>query len=113
MTDSDKGSGNQRNPWSPEDWRMLIITFVGGLASILVGAGMLGLAVVLARHVSARNDIFTWVFGVAPPVVGVAYLASYVRVKKKDRWDLLLIWLLVTGVVFYALTWIGVAAGIK
>jgi hypothetical membrane protein len=113
MTDSDKDSGNQRNQWSPEDWRILMITFVGGLASILVGAAMLGLAVILARKEQPGNDASTWFFFVAFPIVLLIGWVWWLRERNKKWYDYLALCSLGAILVIVILTWIGVAAGIK
>jgi hypothetical protein len=114
MTDSDNHSGNQRKPWSTEEWRLLIITFVGGLASIIVGAGALGLAVVLARKEHPGNDVQTWIGFVAAPLTTVCGIVILVLLGAlKSWWWRALIAFGTLTVIIITLTWIGVAAGIK
>jgi hypothetical protein len=71
MTDSDNDSGNQRKPWSPEDWRLLMITFVGGLAAITVGAAIVGLAAAVAR-LQRGNNLGEWISLLVFTVAGLS-----------------------------------------
>jgi hypothetical protein len=113
MTDSDKHSGNQPKPWSPEDWRLLIITFAGGLASIIVGAGALGLAVALARVYTPHNDLVTWfAFVVCPLGSAVGFVAFFVD-RRVSLGNKIGMYFCGSAVIFAILVWIGVAAGIK
>lgn len=113
MTDSDKDSGNQRKPWSPEDWRLLIITFAGGLASIIVGAGALGLAVALARLYHPHNDWFTWVVFVVCPLGSLVGFVAFLLDKRDSLGNKICMYFCGSYVIFVILVWIGVAAGIK
>lgn len=113
MTDSDNDSGNHRNQWSPEDWRTFMITFVGGLASILVGAAMLALAFALARYWDLHNDFFTWFDWVVSPLAILWGLVVIPRRKKRSRFERVVRWSAAAMLTIVALTWIGVAAGIK
>jgi drug/metabolite transporter (DMT)-like permease len=113
MTDSDKDSGNQPKQWSPEDWRLLMITFVGGLASILGGAAMLGLAIILARKEQPGNNTFSWIFLVGGPLILVGIVVALAR-ERREGWFQRIAWSFMIGIIIVvALTWIGVAAGIK
>jgi hypothetical protein len=113
MTDSDKDTGNQPKQWSPEDWRLLVITFVGGLASIIVGAGALGLAVALARVEHPGNNVFSWVVFVAFPIGLLVCILPFARERNKSWYYYVLIVLFGAGVTLSILVWIGAAAGIK
>jgi hypothetical protein len=113
MTDSDKDSGNQRKPWSPEDWRLLIITFAGGLGSIVIGAAVLGLAVALARYEHPPDNASTWFFDVALPIVLLIGWVWWLRERNRKWYDYLGLYLLGVILAIVILTWIGVAAGIK
>jgi hypothetical protein len=74
MTDRDKPTEEDRPLWSMsrDEQRLLWITFVGGLASILVGAGIIGAAIVFARYEVRQNSV-TWlaVVTLATPVAVV------------------------------------------
>ena len=113
MTDSDEDSGNQPRQWSPEDWRLLIITFVGGLASIIVGAGALGLAVALARAEKPGNNVFSWISLVAIPIALLVCILPFARQRKKNWYDYVFVVLFGGYVILSILIWIGAAAGIK
>jgi hypothetical protein len=113
MTDSDKNSGNQPRQWSPEDWRLLVITFAGGLGSIVIGAAMLGLAVALARSEHPGDNASTWFFDVALPIVLLIGWVWWLRERNKKWYDYLGLCFLGVSLVIVILTWIGVVAGIK
>lgn len=61
---TDKPTEKPRWPVTAEEWRLLVITFIGGLASILVGAAALGIAVELGRlirtHPLSLPDLDGW-----------------------------------------------------
>jgi hypothetical protein len=113
MTDSDNHSGNQRDQWSPEDWRLLMITFVGGLASIVVGAAMLGLAIALARIWHPANDFGTWFgLGICPVLTAIG-VPLFFRDRKKSVGNTLGLYFCGLVTLIVILIWIGVGAGIK
>lgn len=56
-----------------EEWRVLLITFAGGLGSIVVGAGMLGCALALAWHMErSRGPIWGLALATGVCAVGAA-----------------------------------------
>jgi hypothetical protein len=99
---------------TPEDWRTLTITFVGGVASIIVGAGLLGAALALAHWQTQGVRGGHWV-GLALSTVGIwtVTLALLRFHKPKDRWDVLIAGFLALFAAVLLLTWIGIAAGVK
>lgn len=96
---------------SPAEWRLLMITFAGGLASVVVGAAVLGLAVAAAKLVrlSLGNPV-AWI-----PPVGLTIAAAYVFVgeltwaRRKTRFN---VWWIGLCLFFLFLVWIGLAIGI-
>jgi hypothetical protein len=99
---------------TPEDWRTLIITFVGGVASIIVGAGLLGAALALAHWQTQGVRSGHWI-GLVLSTVGI-WTLTVGRLgfhKPKDRWDVLLTGSLALFAAILLLTWIGIAAGVK
>jgi len=113
MTDSDKSSGNQPNQWTAQDWRMLVITFVGGVASIIVGAALVGLAFALARIYTPHNDFPTWFFLVICPVFSaIGCVAVVTGLGTRSWFSKTYLGLCGSFVVYSILVWVGVAAGI-
>jgi hypothetical protein len=57
MTDGDKPASQDRPLWSlsRDEQRILAITFVGGLASIILAAGIIGAAIALGRWFRHQN----------------------------------------------------------
>jgi hypothetical protein len=57
MTDGEEPTGGDRPVWSlsRDEQRTLAITFVGGLASIIIGAGVIGASIALGRWVEHQN----------------------------------------------------------
>lgn len=112
---------------SPEEWRLLAITFVGGLASIIVGACILAGAVGTARLVERLQGFSLWWLALitALAALGLALFGLLViypevtsarkrRMQQRFRlfsalntagWAVLLTVLL--------LAWIGILTGIK
>lgn len=99
---------------SRDEQRVLIITFVGGLASIIASVCVLGGAIALARWMRASHyplsDQIYWTAFYLPSVVIIPFIR---RSMKLPRW-IYYIWLSVCLVVpaEYMLAWIGLAAGI-
>jgi hypothetical protein len=62
---------------NPDQWRLFAITFIAGVASIVVGAGLIGLALALARSqwVNGPNGQFV-LYGPAPVALLGVYLAA-------------------------------------
>ena len=105
---------------SRDEQRLLWITFVGGLASILVGAGIIGAAIVFARYEVRQNSV-TWlaVVTLATPVAVVLWrivdrLTRDPEPSKSDQWSNRIVTGLLTVLVCVeALAWLGFAAGVK
>jgi len=115
-----------RSPWalSAADWRLLVITFVGGLGSIVAGAGIIGGAIAIARNATGGQGswfLFTAVSVVlfvvmvrffGPALWGVDHVSALVRL-----FVVVVAWIFVVASgVFIALgllVLIGRAAGIK
>jgi hypothetical protein len=101
-----------------EEWRLLVITFVGGLGSIVVGAGALGVAVALARFFGPGPRwalLVTTVLSVGATVASVQTLirqqGPYGR-PSGVRKAAVLLGLSAFGSTLFLLTWIGLAAGV-
>jgi hypothetical protein len=118
-------AGDERPLWklSRDEQRILLVTFAGGLGSIIVGAAVIGVALALAHRAEgpghSRSDL---ALSSIAAVAGFGFWVAYVRwgvlgmpFRPLDRWPVssrftvLVGALLVAGV---ALTWIGIAAGI-
>jgi succinate dehydrogenase hydrophobic anchor subunit len=84
-----------------------------GLASIIVGAAMLGLAVALARIEKPGNNFFTWLFLVACPVLVVIGATAFYEDRHKSLGNRIGLYACGFGVIFVLLIWVGVGAGIK
>jgi hypothetical protein len=102
---------------SAAEWRLLVITFVGGLGSIVAGACVIGGAIALARR-DKHFDPGQWGLTTALALVGlVLALVMFRYFPPDDRVDRWLkqgtIAVFGFGVVFALLVWIGVAAGVK
>jgi len=65
---------------SRDEQRVLLITFVGGLASIIVGAAVIGVAIALAHHAERPGFSMAGLaaYSVAA-IVGFAWWMAYVR----------------------------------
>jgi hypothetical protein len=113
MVDSENESKNQHKKWSDEDWRLLMITFAGGLASIIVGAGILGSVVILARIFGPGKNLVSWLlltlFTVCGIVGSVASLRSGIKTRSDRVWMGIAAFLATFGILIL----VGIAAGIK
>jgi hypothetical protein len=121
---------------TPEEWRTQVITFVSGLASVLAGAAIVGIAIALGRWWSKGFAQGGYGYPVEVTVIlifltlaSTAILVASLKVKAETRddgtnskppqWPWWVIvsfgfaawfWVLVFVVL---LAWIGVAAGVK
>lgn len=107
----------QRSVWnlSRDEQRALIITFAGGLASILVGACLLGLALATARSLHRTVDLVTAILAVI--VYASVTRSLWVGWRRTRRpWVKVLCVLSMAVTSFFAalylLALIGIAAGI-
>ena len=110
----------ERSLWdlSRDEQRILIITFVGGLASIVVGACVIGGAIGIARSLRTDhyplNDQF---IGTATVTLIIAVFVIY-RLRAGAEYKPLLRLMLIVMVpvavllAMFLLAWIGLAAGI-
>jgi hypothetical protein len=124
-TGEDKPTNAERPLWSlsRDEQRLLMITFVGGLGSIVAGAGMIGVAIVLARDQLRRQSLAS--FNVGNLVFAVLTAAAIFAFRSKHVppaiGELLFNpgarrWTYAALVVFWlqaCLVWIGIAVGIK
>ena len=99
---------------SRDEQRVLIITFAGGLASIVAGVGVVGGAIALVRGLRAIQfplgyQIFFTTAYIFLAILGVSFRR---RLRPLPR-ALLILWLaLCVGLSIWLLALIGVAAGI-
>ena len=112
--------GTAGPPWalSPAEWRLLAITFVGGLGSLLAAAVILGAALALARNEHGHLGNFALgsaiVIGLSLfslTVVRRGWTSSSFLVERVIKPILLAAYCLMIAVLL--LIWIGVAAGVK
>lgn len=103
--------------------RILVITFVGGLASIIVGAAVVGVAIALAHRAERPGVSLAGLAAYsASAVVLFAFWVAYVRWgfrgmpgRPLDLWPVSSRFGVLVGALLVAsvvLTWIGIAAGI-
>jgi hypothetical protein len=113
VADPENDSGKQNKKWNDEDRRLLLITFVGGLASIIVGAATLGLIVTLARLIGPGHSLTLWLILLATTGIAIVGTVLSLRRREKGRIDHVLMWvdaiIATTGILII----IGVTAGIK
>jgi hypothetical protein len=106
----------ERSLWvlSRDEQRVLIITFVGGLASIIAGACVIGVAIAVARYVKASHTPVTdQVYWIAAYILFVgAVIFHRHRTGATPPWIYGLLLLLLIPAGEFLLAWIGVAAGI-
>ena len=107
---------------TPEEWRTLMITFVGGFASIIVGACVIGGAIALSRWVTHGLDSKTRLalIGLTVLVWGLAAFTVWDLHSKESKEldedrgaNVIAEILLILFSILLLLVWIGVAAGIK
>jgi 4-amino-4-deoxy-L-arabinose transferase-like glycosyltransferase len=122
MTDGDKPNSknepaDEEQPFwalSREDQRLLWVTFIGGVASFIVGAVIIGVAIALARRFSTDAPLLAIITLGSTCVLGVLYTQA--RRRGVSMTSLTSIWLIPILVAVPAaclLIWIGIAAGIK
>jgi len=101
-------------PLSRDEQRVLIITFVGGLASIVAGACVIGGAIAMTRYLKKYNSLSQLIILTGINILGTAVSFYFHRhspgVNKWVVWFVLLVVLVPTAI--YLLGLIGVAAGI-
>ena len=112
--------GDPRPFWdlSRDDQRLLIITFVGGLASIVAGACVIGGAIALVRGLRAIHTslVFWFVLAILTEIaLEVMYWGFYARRNLQRPWPrhVFIFWLsfwVVSSILLLA--WVGLAAGI-
>ncbi len=118
ITEASTPQAVERPLWvlSRDDQRVLFITFVGGLASIIVSACVIGGAIAVARAEKASHyPLFDQTFGTVAWVVGTAVIVIANRgliPGSRERFGRfwLLVWYGLSSI--YLLSWIGMAAGI-
>ena len=116
----EKPQGKTRWELTPEEWRLLGITFVGGVASILVGAGAIGAAIAAGRlfvHGGSPDGSFFWGSFIFLTVFAWGFTAvAFFPLRGRIPWKHPLIQFvmpqLVGICVMVLLTWIGIAAGV-
>jgi len=105
---------------SRDEQRVLIITFVGGLASIVAGVCIVGGAIALARWLRTQHlplgflILFTAIY-IFSVTTGSTGLRESLRRGSSKRWPRhrFILWLcLLVGLSMMLLVWIGLAAGI-
>ena len=98
---------------SRDEQRVLIITFVGGLASIVVGAGIIGVAIALVRVVKPGSLLgFLILITVLDTFILVAGVNAG-RLSGSRSKGALILWLFaLVDFPILLLIWIGWAAGI-
>lgn len=122
MTDGDKPTSKnepadeERPVWalSREDQRLLWVTFIGGVASFIVGAVIIGVAIALARYFATNRAILAFItLGTTVVSVVIPYIQA--RRRGVSMWSLTSPWVFPIQAVAVAclIIWIGVAAGIK
>ena len=114
MTDGDKPTSEDRPLWSlsRDEQRVLAITFVGGLASLIVAAGVIGAAIALGRWVEHESlgwfTQFAQVGGLALAILGG--LAG--RSKRTPLYGRFIGWIVAAIGVLGLLVIVGIGAGI-
>jgi hypothetical protein len=126
---AEKAAADAKRPlWrlSRDEQRVLIITFVGSLGSILVGAVVLGAAVAFARHEQKLNSLSSLAKSTGGSVLLMAFLGAMFFMSARFRregaarviWTgfsaIFLIFLVPVAllVLILMLTWVGIATGI-
>ncbi len=99
---------------TPEEWRTLAITFVGGVASIIVGAAVIGAALALARWEARGAGAGQWItLAVFTVVFWPATVYQLKPREPRSRASLILTGSNALISTLLLLVWIGVAAGVK
>ena len=112
-----------RPVWSltRDEQRILAITFVGGLASIVAGVMIVGLSLALLRYEGPPHGHTTSSFLLSQGIVTVIAAigtGAYISTRRQPTtlhsvtWTGIGIALVVTDIVV-TLTWVGLAAGVK
>ena len=106
----------RRTRWelTPDEWRLLVITFLGGIASIVLGAATIGVALALLRWVTPGRG---WeAIGMFAFTVGIwAFFVFGIRKRNREGWTRSTRVAMVGGVLSImtlTLMWVGVAAGV-
>lgn len=96
---------------SPAEWRLLMITFVGGLASVVAGAAVLGLAVAAAKLARPAPGVpGGWLPLASVTVAAIfAFIGELKWAVRKTRF---LVWWIGIFLFFLSLVWVGLALGI-
>jgi hypothetical protein len=109
----------ERSLWnlSRDEQRILIITFVGGLASIVAGVCVVGVAIALARGIRAIHLPLSALVGLTVAYTGyVISIALDFRRRSRSRprstVASIVLLLFYVALSICLLAWIGVAAGI-
>jgi hypothetical protein len=106
----------ERPVWvlSRDEQRVLIITFVGGLASIIAGACVIGVAIAVARYVRVSHyPLIAQLSWTGLYILFVAVLILYRRRSGTiPPWIYSALLLLLVPAGEFLLAWIGMAAGI-
>ena len=123
MGDEGELKHEDRPVWSltRDEQRILAITFVGGLASIIAGVMIVGLSLALLRYVGPPSGHTTASFlldqGAVTAIAAVGTAACILHARRfrllsRAYWiPVSLIFVLIDTVV--TLTWVGLAAGVK
>lgn len=104
--------GNERPLWvlSADEKRMLLITFVGGLASIVIGAAMIGSAIAYARWPAANSILVPTLAGAAVALFLYSLIIRRSRFPSWLKWGMTIMAALLLGTAL--LSFVGIAAGI-
>jgi hypothetical protein len=112
---------DRRELWdlSRDDQRLLIITFVGGLASLVAGACVIGGAIALVRGLRAiHHPLVFLIFLIFLTAVDIFYMIRGFKTRRSLQrpWprEVFIKWVSFwAGSSILLLVWIGLAAGIK
>lgn len=119
MTFIPSEKSSRKRPWElpADEWRLLMITFVGGLASIVVGAGLIGAALALDRV--SRSWAWggvTWLLVILGSVAAWTLVAAMPRFSRWMDFGFpgfaFLLGLSLPSAVVFTLMMVGVAAGV-
>ena len=110
---TEKSPPKKRWELTPEEWRLLMITFVGGLGSIVVGAATIGVAFALSRWLRPATGLA----GVIQAATTVGLCLALVWVLRSGRagfnsYTRVIFGVAVASALLVVLAWIGVAAGV-